>query len=286
MGLAMRLNRITKQQYRTIKQITEHYNIEKELTTRLRIAGKQERVRLYPLLYNELYARVKDHPQLVRKNRPVMQPKAIAAQMKLLSRFLNKSAVFLELGPGDCQASFEVARHVRKVYAVDVSDKIARNFKQPENFELIFSADPGINFFSGSIDIAYSNQLMEHLHPDDAIEQLKGIYRALVQGGIYICLTPNRLSGPHDISRCFDDVATGFHLKEYTNREAYNLFKSVGFSKIEFYLNAKIIYIKLPVKFIIMIEDLLNLFPDGTRRNMSRILFFRKLLSICLVATK
>jgi SAM-dependent methyltransferase len=237
-------------------------------------------------LYNELYARVKDHPQIVRKNSPVMQAKAIAAQMKLLSRFLNEAAVFLELGPGDCQVSFEAARHVRKIYAVDVSDKIAGDFKQPENFELIFSADPGINFFSGSIDIAYSNQLMEHLHPDDAVEQLKGIYRALAQGGIYICVTPNRLNGPYDISRCFDDVATGFHLKEYTNREVYSLLRSVGFSRVDACLNAKVIYLKLPVKLVIMIEDLLSLLPDSLRRKVSRILFFRKLLGICLVATK
>ena len=29
------------------------------------------------------------------------------------------------------------------------------------------------------IDLAYSNQLMEHLHPEDAIEQVKDIHRIL-----------------------------------------------------------------------------------------------------------
>ena len=63
---------------------------------------------------------------------------------------------------------------------------------------------------------------MEHLHPDDALEQLQNIYSALVPGGIYLCITPNRLSGPQDVSRDFDMVATGFHLKEYTISELSN----------------------------------------------------------------
>ena len=37
--------------------------------------------------------------------------------------------------------------------------------------------------------------------------------------GVYICITPNRVSGPHDVSRGFDEVATGFHMHEYTGRE-------------------------------------------------------------------
>lgn len=60
---------------------------------------------------------------------------------------------------------------------------------------------------------------MEHLHPDDAYEQLQEIYNALIPGGIYICITPNRLSGPHDVSQYFDSIATGFHPKEYTTVE-------------------------------------------------------------------
>jgi hypothetical protein len=55
----------------------------------------------------------------------------------------------------------------------------------------------------------YSKELMEHLHCDDvdpAVEHLPGARPS----GVYVCITPNRLGGPHDISRNFDDVATGF----------------------------------------------------------------------------
>jgi hypothetical protein len=74
--------------------------------------------------------------------------------------------------------------------------------------------------------------LMEHLHPDDAMEQLRSIADALRPGGRYICITPNRLTGPHDISAGFDDEARGFHLREYTYRELACAFRRAGFRRV------------------------------------------------------
>ena len=73
---------------------------------------------------------------------------------------------------------------------------------------------------------------MEHLHPDDAIVQLTNIKNALTNGGKYICITPNRINGPHDISRYFDKEASGFHLKEYTFTDLNKIFKNIGFSTV------------------------------------------------------
>ena len=49
-----------------------------------------------------------------------------------------------------------------------------------------------------------------------ALEQLQNIHRSLADDWLYICITPNRLDGPHDVSQYFDGVARGFHMKEYT----------------------------------------------------------------------
>ena len=108
----------------------------------------------------------------------------------------------------------ELAKYVQRVYAIDVSDEISGKTKLPHNCNLILSDGTSIPVDPGSVDIAYSNQLMEHLHPDDAVEQLYHIHEALKPGGMYICITPNRLCGPHDISRSFDDTPRGFHLRE------------------------------------------------------------------------
>lgn len=139
--------------------------------------------------------------------------------MGLLKYFLKPESIFLEIGPRECALSFEVSRHVRKVYAIDVSEEIIKAMRiLPQNFELIISDGTSIPVPENRITIAYSDQHMERLHPDDAFVQLQNIHDALTRGCVCLCITPNRLTSPHDISLYFDKVATGFHLKEYTHR--------------------------------------------------------------------
>ena len=208
--------RIPNSEIRTLEQLREDYETEKELANRLRNASKEQRRYLYTDVYDEFYKRVPRTPQLTWTKDPELRHKQILMEIQLLKRFLNPGCRFLEVGSGDCRLSFEVAKYVRKVYAVDVSREITRNETVPRNFELVICDGCSVPVPQNSIGIVYSNQLMEHLHPDDAFEQLQSIYKALMPGGIYICSTPNRIFGPNDISAYFDKVATGFHLKEYT----------------------------------------------------------------------
>jgi len=63
------------------------------------------------------------------------------------------------------------------------------------------------------------------------------LVRALAPGGIYLCVTPNRLYGPSDVSGYFYDIATGFHLREYSARELSRLFTEAGFARTHFYVS-------------------------------------------------
>ena len=74
---------------------------------------------------------------------------------------------------------------------------------------------------------------MEHLHPEDAEEQIKEIHRFLRSKGCYICITPNGLNGPHDISRFYGDELVGFHMKEYKASELKKIFIKNGFRKVK-----------------------------------------------------
>jgi SAM-dependent methyltransferase len=268
---------------RTFQQLKEHYEIEKELASRLRNARKEDRKHLYAFLYDELFKRVPHHPQLMRKVDSEDSHERVAIQMRFLNNFLSPDAVFLEVGSGDCSLALEVAQRVVKVYAVDVSKEITRNLNFPTNFELIISDGCGIPIPENSITIAYSNQLLEHLHPDDAVEQLQNIYKALTPGGVCICITPNRLSGPHDISKYFDKVVTGFHLKEYTNTELIKLFRKVGFSKIYIYANGKRVSTLFAIK---IYEKLLSIAPYSLRKRIIAWLAFDALLYIVIVGKK
>jgi SAM-dependent methyltransferase len=271
---------------RTIERLREHYEIEKELAGRLRSASRQDRRSLYTSLYNELFQRVPDHPQLTRKASVERTQTIVAAQMRILDRFLSRESTFLEVGPGDCSLSLEVAQHVRQVIAVDVSDEITKGVAAPRNFRLVISDGCSIPVPRESVDIAYSHQLMEHLHPDDAMEQLQNIHYALAHGGVYICITPNRLSGPHDISRYFDPVASGFHLKEYTNTELRRLFLQVGFSTVRACVEEYDHFNLIHPSSIIIYEALLRLLPHRLRRRVAGGPRMRRLLGVQLVGIK
>lgn len=279
--------KVPENETRTVEQLKEHYEVEKELASRLRVGTKQERQYLYNELYDQLFKQIPHHPQLIRRADPNVFIREVTQKMQLLTRFLDHESIFLEVGPGDCKLSFEVTKHVKKVYAVDVSQEITKNLNIPQNFELIISDGCSIPLPENTVTVAFSNQLMEHLHPDDAIEQLHNIYRVLVPNGIYVCITPNRLAGPHDISKYFnDEIATGFHLKEYTHTELSSLLSSVGFSKIDAYIGGKGIYTSFPSFPIKVCETLLSRIPFSARRNIANQLSISALLGVILVAQK
>lgn len=271
---------------RTADQIREHYEIEKRLADRLRNSTRAERRTLYATVYDELFRSVPHHSQLTRKSSPEESTRKAISELKRFQSFLSREATFLEVGPGDCALSFEAAKHVKTVYAIDVSEEITRSSSCPQNFKLILSDGTSIPVPENSVDVAYSNQLMEHLHSDDALEQLHNIFNALKRGGVYICITPNRISGPHDISKYFDTVATGFHLKEYSVSELDNLFKKTGFSKVRVFLSIKKFRIFLPLFLIKLIERVLDMLRPETRKTISSSKLISKVLGINMIGIK
>jgi len=271
---------------RTLEQIREHYRVERELADRLRQAAAHERGALYAAVYDELFRRVPHHSQLVRKAAPEETRRRAGRQVRWLRRFMGPDSVFLEIGPGDCVLSFAAAEHARRVIAVDVSDEITRQSACPANFELILSDGTSLPVPEGSVDLAYSDQLMEHLHPDDAMRQLRNVQRALAPGGRYICITPNRLGGPWDISRYFDPVASGFHLREYTFTELADLFKQAGFRRVRPYIGGRGLYLRLPVWAMRLMESVLSALPDRLRRALTDNPLAQIALGIQVVAEK
>ena len=279
-----------KKDPRSLEQIRRHYEVEKDLSDRLRRAAPEERRKMYGSLYDELYQRIDDHPLLMRKAQAAADgsgpPKAVLTQLKFLRNFLTPGTTFLEVGAGSCLLSLEVAKLVKEVYAVDVSQEMTKRSSFPDNFHLLLfdgcRVPPGVR---GS-GVAYSHQVMEHVHPDDAIDQLRSIYECLLPGGRYICIVPNRINGPHDISRHFDQVATGFHMKEYTTGELSRIFREVGFSKVASYVGARGTYLRVPQLALRMLEFCMARLPFSLRSRIGRAVPMRLLLEIRMVGWK
>jgi len=277
---------VRKYETRTAEQLTRHYLVEKELANRMRHAAAPDRSHLYQEVYDELFRRVPDHPQLLRVHNEERAQAAVAEKIRYIAHLLRPDLTFLEVGAGDCRLALEAARRVKQVYAVDVSTEITRGLRTPANFQLVLSGGTDINLPTGSVDLAYSYQLMEHVHPEDARQQLSEIYRVLKPGGRYVCFTPNRLNGPHDISRYFDEVASGFHLKEYTLGELSVIFREVGFRQCRALSGLRGKAIELPLASVRIMETLLQHTPHALRSKLAELPIIRHLLDSALVGAK
>ena len=270
---------------RPAAQLREHYLVERELASRLRSAPPAQRRGLYTEVYDELFRRLPHHPQLQPAD-PAQDSRETDRLLAFLGRSFTRDTVFMEIGPGDCALSIRAAARVRKVYAVDVSEHITRAAQRPPNFTLVLSDGCSTGVPDGSVDVAFSNQLMEHLHPDDAVEQLQNIHRSLAPGGVYVCVTPNRLYGPHDISCFFEDVASGFHLREYTGREIRALFRDAGFDEVWFYATAAGRTTRCPYWLLALCESVLEPLPRWLARPIANTRLMRALLGVCVVASR
>jgi SAM-dependent methyltransferase len=269
---------------RTQDELRRHYEIEKELAGRLRAANTDERRTLYTALYNELLTRVPGHPLLTTNVDPEASAGIVTAQLRMLEQFIRPGLTFLEIGAGDCALSLALAPRVARVYALDVSEEIVRDVSMPANGDLLISDGVDIPLDDHTVDLAYSNQLMEHLHPDDAQAQLENIRRVLKRGSAYVCITPNRLTGPHDISGYFDDVPTGFHLQEYDVGSIRRTFRQAGFESVRVLVGARGRFTVVPPWPIIALEAGLARLGAETRREVARRLRLNALLGIRVVA--
>ncbi|HKU88474.1 MAG TPA: methyltransferase domain-containing protein [Steroidobacteraceae bacterium] len=270
---------------RSAADIEHHYRVELELAERLRSAPPSERLGLYGEVYDELYRRVPNHPQLTRKVSDAERRAGVADRVALLRRFIDPTTVFLEIGAGDGSLTLEVARHARKCYALDVSKEILSGV-HASNVQTVLSDGCSVPVPTNTVTLAYSFQVMEHIHPDDALEQLRNLFAVIAPDGSYVCITPNRLNGPHDVSKFYDPVARGFHLKEYTAAELEALFRKVGFRKIEAYPRFRGRYVRMPLGVIKSFEWLFGLLPYSIRKRIGRKPIIQNMLAVSLRATK
>ena len=271
---------------RSAERLSAHYVAERRLADRLRATRTpEERRRVCATMYDELFAVVPDHPRLTGQGASTAsRERTLEWDVAQLRPYLRSDSVFLEVGAGDCALARRVAREVERVYAVDISRQA--NVQLPTNAHFVLTDGTSIDVAPESVDVAFSDQLMEHLHPDDAAAQLRNIHRALKPGGVYVCVTPNRLYGPSDISRYFDDIATGFHLREYSVGELLAIFRAAGFSRAHVYIGARGYFLRVPAWSVRLIEAALEKLPAMLRRRVAHNAILRAVLGVRVAAIK
>src|SRR5688572_3650860 len=98
---------------RTKQQVLEHYQVEKELATRLRNASRSERRVLYTSVYDELLQRIRHHPLLNSTRSPEDIARGVDKLLTRLAPYINKDTVFLEVGAGGCHLSLALTSRVK-----------------------------------------------------------------------------------------------------------------------------------------------------------------------------
>lgn len=257
---------------RSRESLRHHFEVERELASRLRVAPKSERPQLYSVLYEELFRRVPDHPRLVRRDTPEQSAKAVQARMSLLDDLLKPDKVFLEIAPGDCRLCCAVAARVAKAIGVDISDQSAGEAR-PDNFQLVVYDGVDLNLPECSADIVFSYQFLEHIHPEDVPDHFAMMQRVLKPGGCYVFDTPHAFSGPHDVSRHFSAEPEGFHLKEWTYRELRAVALKAGFASALPWRKKLAFLGSLAGCLTLALEGMLGLLPRSLRWRLSQRLF-------------
>ena len=239
------------------EQVNAQYLFERRAAKALLACPLQERPKLYRETYHLLQEYIGDQPHDTTRETEL--------KLLLLSRFLGPEVRLAEFGAGDATLSRAVAEEVKKIYAIDI---VAPELGQaPPNLE--FLCRDCLSVPEMELDVVFSCHFIEHLHPEDARRHISQALDVLSPGGCYICVTPNRLLGPHDISKFFDEKASGLHLREYSYRDLCHLFLSCGFSSVKILrgvgrtpsLHSPSIYL--------MAEKLVELLPRRLRKKLA-----------------
>ena len=248
-----------------------HFEVERELADRLRKSTRAERPRLVPELYGELYRRVPDHPRIQRMQDKAAAERSLANQWRLLEPYLKASVRMVEFGAGDGGLSRRVAERLpgAEVTALEVCEQAERT--GPPNLQWVAHDGFDVPLASGVFDLAFSYQVLEHIHPDDVVEHFRQAARVLKPGGTYVLSVPHEASGPHDVSRYFGTELQTFHLKEWSYSEVERWMKAAGFEVIRPYWRGRVRpqggVVHLALK---AMESAFKLLPGSWSRSLAR----------------
>jgi SAM-dependent methyltransferase len=171
--------------------------------------------------------------------------------MSFLEGFVGSAEVASEVGAGRCLLARVLAKRFKRVIALDVAPLTdAANW--PSNFQHVVFDGMRIDAAAGSADLVVSDNVLEHVHPDDALPELREMVRVLKPRGHIAILTPNKVNGPHDISADFSRRPERLHLKEYSSLEMKKLLQEAGCVSVRAYIGFNGRYVSMLPEVVIM----------------------------------
>lgn len=212
--------------------LTEAFDIERHYHSLLvneANAAKREN------LYREFYSTLLQFYRRTACDEGSLDHK-IATKDKQVSLFekelYNRSII--DFGCGEGLFLHNIFKNIPHKNLVGVDIFIPESLKQHSTIRFIESSI--IRFHTEEkFDVAFSDNVIEHISPLDLKDHLHSVYQSLHPGGKFIIIMPNRLFGPMDITRIIDNsssgktIAQGGHLNESTYTDMVHALKQTGF---------------------------------------------------------
>src|SRR5688500_19407344 len=108
-------------------------------------------------------------------------------EFALLAGRFTPRTVFMDIGSSSCELALQAASYVERVYAIDVSGRFLQSVLVPCNLRLVLCDGVHIPVPEASVDLAWSGDFMDQLHPHDAHRHLQSVRRSLAAKGEYLC---------------------------------------------------------------------------------------------------
>jgi len=219
----------------TEEMILNHWKLEKRLTKELLESTSENRWKVFEHCYTKLYSELDWLNRFVEEDEKTTEPldKKYKNWIEIIGEPPQK---IYEIGSGRGEFISFLAKHGFNCKGTEITkergEKYSRFMKN-----LSWGISDGVHLDSfekqASYDVVISNQVIEHLHPQDLGQHLRSVYNILKKNGRYILNTPHSYTGPHDISRVFRcSKPFGMHLKEYTYRELTQALRNAGFRRL------------------------------------------------------
>lgn len=256
------------------------FELERTLRQRILTAAPQDRSAAAASVYQELLEKFPDHRRLHFTDEYRRQIGARGAAM--IGPLAPPHARILEVGCGRGDTLLELARLGHTCIGIEPSRHMLELFEGHPLVTLLAGTAEKLDFPDASFDLVFSQQTLEHLHPDDVPLHLAEARRILKPGGTVAIETPNRVSGPQDCSRGFVKVAQGLHLKEWTCAELARELRRADFSRIQGHILPPVIvrrsarlhrFARVPAALKVIEESMLAVVPGmGFRTRLGRAL--------------
>ena len=216
------------------EMILKHWELEKKLAKKLRESTEETRWNTFEQCYTELYS------ELDWLNRDIGTSGGKYSQKKyMIWPFLlgNDVKKIYEIGSGKGELINYLVNQGYTCKGTEITQERGKKHV-PAQSKLSWGISDGVHFDQfeeqASYDAVISNQVIEHIHPDDLLAHFQSTRSILADDGKYIFTTPHKFMGPSDISKVFKcDKPSGMHLKEYSYTELRNLLIKSRFKEIE-----------------------------------------------------